>query len=214
MSPPICEHRPTSLLPPQTNPPTARDPAVDASYGQEEECLVKGRGELGGTYIVRLPCGPTHQVCGHWGRVGAPRQPRAVPRHRRRCSATHAPLDCLCACSMLLMLNNRLLLLTTAALSSPQYVRKELLWPYVREFADRGEHTLWLLKNLHLLQASRCMHVLADGSLGPSSIPFPLLNPSAPSSFRPSLARHPARQRHVGRHGRGGPTLRALRRAR
>lgn len=35
---------------------------MDASYGQEEECLVKGRGELGGAYIVRLPCGPTHQV--------------------------------------------------------------------------------------------------------------------------------------------------------
>jgi sucrose-phosphate synthase len=52
---------------------------VDASYGQPEECLVKGRGELGGAYIVRLPCGP--------------------PR---------------------------------------QYVRKELLWPHVREFADRG----------------------------------------------------------------------------
>jgi sucrose-phosphate synthase len=52
---------------------------VDASYGQEEECLVKGRGELGGAYIVRLPCGPPQQ-----------------------------------------------------------YVRKELLWPYVREFADRG----------------------------------------------------------------------------
>jgi sucrose-phosphate synthase len=40
---------------------------------------VKGRGELGGAYIVRLPCGPPQQ-----------------------------------------------------------YVRKELLWPYVREFADRG----------------------------------------------------------------------------
>ena len=40
---------------------------------------MKGRGELGGAYIVRLPCGPPQQ-----------------------------------------------------------YVRKELLWPYVREFADRG----------------------------------------------------------------------------
>lgn len=56
-----------------------KDPAVDASYGEPEECLVKGRGELGGAYIVRLPCGPPEQ-----------------------------------------------------------YVRKELLWPYVREFADRG----------------------------------------------------------------------------
>lgn len=52
---------------------------MDASYGEPEECLVKGRGELGGAYIVRLPCGP----------------PEA-------------------------------------------YVRKELLWPHVREFADRG----------------------------------------------------------------------------
>lgn len=52
---------------------------MDPSYGQPEECLVKGRGELGGAYIVRLPCGPPET-----------------------------------------------------------YVRKELLWPYVREFADRG----------------------------------------------------------------------------
>jgi sucrose-phosphate synthase len=52
---------------------------VDAAYGQPEERLVQGRGELGGAYIVRLPCGPTNT-----------------------------------------------------------YVRKELLWPYVREFADRG----------------------------------------------------------------------------
>ncbi|KAL4458202.1 hypothetical protein ABPG75_013067 [Micractinium tetrahymenae] len=56
-----------------------QDPAVDPSYGQPEECLVKGRGELGGAYIVRLPCGPPET-----------------------------------------------------------YVRKELLWPYAREFADRG----------------------------------------------------------------------------
>ncbi|PSC69593.1 Sucrose-phosphate synthase [Micractinium conductrix] len=56
-----------------------QDPSVDASYGQAEECIAKGRGELGGAYIVRLPCGPPEQ-----------------------------------------------------------YVGKERLWPYVREFADRG----------------------------------------------------------------------------
>ena len=75
---PLDDSPVTQALP---RPPArrCRDPAVDESYGQEEECLVKGRGELGGAYIVRLPCGPTNQ-----------------------------------------------------------YVRKELLWPYVREFADRG----------------------------------------------------------------------------
>ena len=36
-----------------------RDPGVDPEYGVEEECLAKGVGELGGAYIVRLPCGPT-----------------------------------------------------------------------------------------------------------------------------------------------------------
>lgn len=56
-----------------------KDPKVDSSYGEAEECLSKGRGELGGAYIVRLPCGPTEK-----------------------------------------------------------YIRKELLWPHVREFADRG----------------------------------------------------------------------------
>ncbi|KAI3435641.1 hypothetical protein D9Q98_001699 [Chlorella vulgaris] len=56
-----------------------KDPSVDASYGEPEECLVKGRGSLGGAFIVRLPCGPP-----------------------------------------------------------TKYVSKELLWPYVREFADRG----------------------------------------------------------------------------
>jgi sucrose-phosphate synthase len=55
------------------------DPAVASDYGVEEECIAKGRGERGGAYIVRLPCGP-----------------------------------------------------------SQRYVQKELLWPYVREFADRG----------------------------------------------------------------------------
>jgi sucrose-phosphate synthase len=38
-----------------------RDPRVDPEYGVEEECLVKGRGDYGGAYIVRLPCGPTAQ---------------------------------------------------------------------------------------------------------------------------------------------------------
>ena len=56
-----------------------RDPKVHSDYGVEEECIAKGAGELGGSYIVRLPCGPTHK-----------------------------------------------------------YVPKEQLWPYVREFADRG----------------------------------------------------------------------------
>ena len=37
---------------------------MDASYGQPEECLAKGRGELGGAYIVRLPCGPTDRYIG------------------------------------------------------------------------------------------------------------------------------------------------------
>lgn len=56
-----------------------KDPKVDRDYGIEEECLARGTGELGGSYIVRLPCGPTDK-----------------------------------------------------------YVPKEQLWPYVREFADRG----------------------------------------------------------------------------
>jgi sucrose-phosphate synthase len=56
-----------------------QDPKVSSDYGAEEECLARGTGELGGSYIVRLPCGPTHK-----------------------------------------------------------YVPKEQLWPYVREFADRG----------------------------------------------------------------------------
>jgi sucrose-phosphate synthase len=38
-----------------------RDPRVDPEYGIEEECIVKGRGNHGGAYIVRLPCGPTNQ---------------------------------------------------------------------------------------------------------------------------------------------------------
>lgn len=38
-----------------------RDPRVDPEYGQEEECLARGRGDMGGAYIVRLPCGPTER---------------------------------------------------------------------------------------------------------------------------------------------------------
>ncbi len=38
-----------------------RDPRVDSEYGVEEECIAKGRGDHGGAYIVRLPCGPTNQ---------------------------------------------------------------------------------------------------------------------------------------------------------
>jgi len=56
-----------------------KDPKVHSDYGMEEECLAKGTGEFGGSFIVRLPCGPTDE-----------------------------------------------------------YVPKERLWPYVREFADRG----------------------------------------------------------------------------
>lgn len=59
-----------------------KDPKVAKEYGQEEECILKPEGaenDLGGAYIVRLPCGPVDQ-----------------------------------------------------------YIRKEKLWPHVREFADRG----------------------------------------------------------------------------
>ena len=38
-----------------------KDPKVDSDYGEPEECIAKGRGELGGSYIIRLPCGPTNQ---------------------------------------------------------------------------------------------------------------------------------------------------------
>ncbi|KAI8109061.1 hypothetical protein M9435_005477 [Picochlorum sp. BPE23] len=38
-----------------------KDPIVHSDYGVAEECLTKGNGELGGSYIVRLPCGPTHK---------------------------------------------------------------------------------------------------------------------------------------------------------
>ena len=30
---------------------------VAKDYGEPEECLLEGDGELGGAYIVRLPCG-------------------------------------------------------------------------------------------------------------------------------------------------------------
>eukprot|EP01025_Chloroclados_australasicus_P020334 TRINITY_DN2143_c0_g2_i1.p1 TRINITY_DN2143_c0_g2~~TRINITY_DN2143_c0_g2_i1.p1 ORF type:complete len:1092 (+),score=166.59 TRINITY_DN2143_c0_g2_i1:189-3464(+) len=59
-----------------------KDPKVSPDYGEAEECLLKGEGDSGGAFIVRLPCGPVDK-----------------------------------------------------------YVRKEDLWPYVREFADKGiEH--------------------------------------------------------------------------
>ncbi len=41
-----------------------KDPKVNKSYGQEEECILKPEGaenDLGGAYIVRLPCGPVDQ---------------------------------------------------------------------------------------------------------------------------------------------------------
>jgi sucrose-phosphate synthase len=40
-----------------------RDPRVDPEYGVEEECISReGREkDLGGAYIVRLPCGPVHK---------------------------------------------------------------------------------------------------------------------------------------------------------
>lgn len=33
---------------------------VDQSYSQPEECLLGGDGDLGGAYIVRLPCGDSN----------------------------------------------------------------------------------------------------------------------------------------------------------
>ena len=41
-----------------------KDPKVAKSYGQEEECILKpedAENDLGGAYIVRLPCGPVDQ---------------------------------------------------------------------------------------------------------------------------------------------------------
>lgn len=34
-----------------------KDPKVDSSYGEPEECILQSEGKLGGAYIVRLPCG-------------------------------------------------------------------------------------------------------------------------------------------------------------
>ena len=37
------------------------DPKVSPDYGQSEECIFKAEeGDMGGAYIVRLPCGPRH----------------------------------------------------------------------------------------------------------------------------------------------------------
>jgi len=38
-----------------------KDPKVHEVYGVAEECIAKGRGDLGGSYIVRLPCGATNK---------------------------------------------------------------------------------------------------------------------------------------------------------
>lgn len=38
-----------------------KDPKVDKSYGEPEECILRSEGELGGAYIVRLACGPTEE---------------------------------------------------------------------------------------------------------------------------------------------------------
>lgn len=38
-----------------------KDPQVDKSYGEPEECILRSEGELGGAYIVRLACGPTEE---------------------------------------------------------------------------------------------------------------------------------------------------------
>ena len=66
------------------------DSTVHDSYSIPEECLQKGEGKFGGSFIVRLPCGP-----------------RDV------------------------------------------YIRKEELWPHIREFADRGlEHAKKTLNSL------------------------------------------------------------------
>lgn len=46
-----------------------KDPKVAKDYGQAEECILKpenAENDLGGAYIVRLPCGPVEQYvrCG------------------------------------------------------------------------------------------------------------------------------------------------------
>lgn len=40
-------------------------PKVDQSYSQPEECLLAGDGDLGGAYIVRLPCGDSNDYLRH-----------------------------------------------------------------------------------------------------------------------------------------------------
>ena len=35
-----------------------KDPKVDSTYGEQEECILESEGKLGGAYIVRLACGP------------------------------------------------------------------------------------------------------------------------------------------------------------
>ena len=37
------------------------DPKIDSAYAEEEEMLVKGHGELGGAFIVRIKCGDPKQ---------------------------------------------------------------------------------------------------------------------------------------------------------
>jgi sucrose-phosphate synthase len=50
-----------------------RDPKVDPDYGVEEERIAPGHGagDLGGAFIVRLPCGPVEKYInkGHCGRT-------------------------------------------------------------------------------------------------------------------------------------------------
>ena len=36
-----------------------KDPKVDPSYGEPEECILQSDGKLGGAYIVRLAAGPS-----------------------------------------------------------------------------------------------------------------------------------------------------------
>lgn len=91
-----------------------RDPKVAPEYGVEEECLARGRGERGGAYIVRLPCGPTHK-----------------------------------------------------------YIRKEALWPHVREFADRGiAHAAGMLGAL-AEAGRRCELYACHGHYGERGRTFP-----------------------------------------
>lgn len=51
-----------------------RDPKVAKDYGREEECILKPEGaenDLGGAYIVRLPCGPVDQYIRYSSFVGS-----------------------------------------------------------------------------------------------------------------------------------------------